>query len=104
LQGVKGSSPLSRIIWRISMIGKNDINKIKNIFYTFSHAQNYALADQVLANTPVQSLSQEAMIAYMQSTMDNKDKYKSREKFITDCRNEILKRNEKLDRKFERSI
>lgn len=85
------------------MLTKSDCNKIKDVFYTFLNAQNFKLANMLLQNTKVESLTQDEMIIYLEATHSEKNKLVDRHKFVEACKKVLLARNEKIKSRFEHS-
>lgn len=85
-------------------MNKNDFNKIKDMFSTFAKCQTYKLANLALSHVKVSELSQDAMIAYLEATLEDKDKLEDRQKFVESCKTVLQQRNEKVKQLFEYCI
>lgn len=82
----------------------DDINRIFIATNLICEAKQYGLMDTVLSSADVSSMTQDMMVAYLEATREKKDKFKSRISFYNRCKDELGKRNEKKNRKFEKLL
>jgi len=81
---------------------QGNINNIYIATEDICKANQFGLIDTILSSANVSSLTQDMMIAYLDATLEKKDKLKQREAFFSRCSDELVKRGEKKSRRFER--
>jgi len=81
---------------------QGNINNIYIATEDICKANQYGLIDTILASASVSDLTQDMMIAYLDATLEKKNKLKQREAFYAKCSDELVKRGEKKSTRFEK--